>query len=323
MANTSIYQKVVAISPNMEMFGRRLYYFMKPIADKIISNKRPKNLEKEKEVIKKDFTQILKAIKNAGLKNGDILIVHSSFSNLKKFGLTPTQINDLLLQELGEKGTLAMPAIQIYPNEVEKPAISEEELLNQRYVYELKSTNIWTGALPKELINRTNSIRSKHPLNSMITFGKEASAICKDNELEKYPNGDGSSWNYCCKRNAFILGLGTDLTHSLTMIHVAEDVLGENGWHIKDWYQDRVFRLKTDEIEIDLYVKERKHKWGKFYFGERTLAKDLIKGGILKTQVVEDTVVETMRAGDLINYLNKRNRNGYPYFWLGSNLRKH
>lgn len=315
MPNNSLYNKIVTTSPHVEMIARHLYHFIKPLI------KKSKNKKKTISQKHKNIEKILDHLKSQGLKEGDILVVHSSFSALKKFGLSPSEIVDQLLKIIGESGTLAMPAIAIYPNELMEKQMKEDELLKQKYIYDVQSTKIWTGALPKVLIKHKSAKRSLHPLNSMVAIGAKASEMMKGNEDDLFPNGKKSSWEYCHQKNAFILGLGTDLTHSLTMIHVAEDTKGEK-WYIKDWYHDRKFIVKNGDEEREIHVKERKHKWGQLHFGERNLANDLIKNNVLESIFIEDTVVETLRAKSLVEFLDSKNSTGYPYFWVKKHIKK-
>lgn len=317
MANKSVLEKLMAFSPHIEMMVRRIYYYLKPLLFIDLKARKASNLNKSN----LDFSTILMKIKESGYEEGQILIVHSAFSSLKKFGLSPKELIDALIEFVGDNGTLAMPAIAIYPNETLKKELTSSELLKQKYKYDPNSLEIWTGALPKELISRPESFRSYHPLNSMVAIGAEAEMMMYQNEKDFYPNGEKSSWNYCAKRNAFIVGIGVDLTHSLTMIHVAEDILGEDNWYINNWYQDRTFIVSFPDGDKEVYVKERKHHWGRLHFGERNLANDLIKFGILKSVEIEEVLIESLNSKELINYLESKNRTGYPYFWVSNNLR--
>ncbi len=309
MANTSFYQRISAISPNIEMINRRLYYLLKPIIDKLIKNKQKRNKKSDIEFF--DFNNILNKLIKRGLKSGDILVMHASFNELKGCNLSPIEIVNKILEYLGPEGTLAMPAITIYP----KPLIDGDGKIHDVFEYDVKSTKIWTGALAKAMITDPRSVRSLHPLNSMVAIGSKAEAMMENNEKDLYPCGINSSWNYCCLQNALVLGLGTDLPHSLTMIHVAEDTKGEK-WVVPEWYQDRKFRVKNGEHVFELSVKERKYKWGKFHYAERNLAKDLISNNIMKTGSCGNILIETLRSIELIEFLENNNIKGYPYFWV-------
>ena len=90
------------------------------------------------------------------------------------------------------------------------------------------------------------------PLNSLVSYGRESKIMFK-NELKDQvsaPNGPNSGWAYCLKADAWIISLGTDLTHSLTSIHTNEDMYPEK-WLIKNWYRKRKFRIRVNERIIE------------------------------------------------------------------------
>ena len=309
-----LYLFVVRLSPLVEVVFRIFYWkvFRKYFAGyvrKNVSKKpmRPIPLDWE---LSQFMSQVFL---HSGFKTGDTVVIHSSFSELKVFGLNPDQLLDSILNFIGEESTLVIPAIQIYPNELTKTELSEADLMAARYVYDPESKRIWTGALAKSLISRKGSVRSLHPLNSVVAFGPKASWICADNERCPYPNGTGSAWDRIDKLNALIFGIGIDLTHSLTMIHTAEDRKGERYWPVDDWYMDRIFLLKDGEDLKEIPVKERRHIWGRLFFAERNLANDLEQLGILKKLKYHSIDIEYLKSNELLQFLNSRNNNGYPY----------
>jgi aminoglycoside 3-N-acetyltransferase len=310
MANTTFYQKVSQISPHIEMINRRLYYLLKPIADKFVKKKKQKS-STPIETKKSKYEDVFAYLNKSGLKAGDICIIHSAYGELKQFNLSPQEWIEAFIEYLGPLGTLAMPSIPVYP----EPTFDENGHTTDIFTYETSSTKIWTGALPKAMITDPRSIRSEHPLNTMVAIGHHAKEMMINNHTDPYPCGPGSSWNYCYNKNAFILGLGTDLTHSLTMIHVAEDSF-VNEWPVNNWYQDRIFTVKSETEVKTLHVKERKYHWGKLHFAERNLSKDLLNSKVMTSSSIDCVLVESLRAKDLIHFLKSKNSKGYPYFWV-------
>lgn len=313
MANTSLYEKIVAISPHIEMVAWRVYWLLLPL-------KRKKKVEKNKKVRahakqEGDFDKILNHLTEQGLKQGDILVVHSSFSAIKKFGLPPAEVVQKFLDLLGPEGTLVMPAFPIYPNRLMDEKMSEAELVKQKYVYDMNSDKIWTGALAKAMLRKDDSERSCQPLNPTVAIGAQAKAMMKDNHKEIYTHGPLSSWNYCALNGAFVLGLGTDLPHCLTILHVSEDRKNVD-WPIKNWYQDRTFIVKDKSgEEREVNVKERRYRWGMLHYAERNTSKHLIRDKVMSSHVVEGVLMECLRGDELMTYLEARNEFGYPYYW--------
>lgn len=313
MANDSLVRKFFSISPHLEMMTRRLYW--KNV--KWLSKRVKKKTTSEVNVTAVDFTKIEQFLLANGVKDGGLIVVHSAYAPFKGRGKTPSQIVDMLVGVVGELGTVAMPAMAKFKNAVDIEDYLAGSNCNVVYEYDVLKSSIKTGVLPLMLHKREKSVRSRHPINTMVAMGPLAEILMRDNLVGNSPLACGvnSSWNHCVEQDAVIVALGTDLTHSLTMIHVAEDVLDET-WPIKNWYLEKEFLIKDGDFQERRKLRERAPKWGALHFGERTLCKDLIEEGILKSKMIDGVVVETLKAKELMQFLNKRNGAGYPYFWV-------
>jgi aminoglycoside 3-N-acetyltransferase len=313
MANDSIIRKVFSISPHIEMISRRLYWSNV----KWLSNRVKKNKNCQLSAYKIDFEKIADFLRTNGVINGKLLVVHSAYAPFKGRGRTPNQIIDMLFDIVGKTGTVAMPAMPKFNNSIDVIDYLSEDSDRNVYNYDVAKSSIKTGVLPLMLHKRQGSVRSRHPINTMVALGPLAKKIMQNNLEGESPLacGKNSSWYNCVEHDAVIIGLGTDLTHSLTMIHVAEDTLDEK-WPIKDWYVEKSFTIKDGNFEDKRMLRERSPKWGALHFGERTLCKDLINKGILKSTNIDGITVETIRARELMYFLNSKNSNGYPYFWV-------
>jgi aminoglycoside 3-N-acetyltransferase len=183
--------------------------------------------------------------------------------------------------------------------------------------YNTRNSRVWTGVLPSIMVKDRRSKVSKFPLNPIVAIGKQSDFIIENNLSNSsfYSCGIHSGWNYCVNKNALIVSVGVDLTHSLTIMHVAEDRDPEK-WPIQNWYRNRKFRIIDPDFNFDeiVEVKERNPYWGTLCFAERTLCKDLINSGILKSVVIDGVLVESLRAEELVSFLNSKNHKGYPYF---------
>lgn len=319
MANNTYLKKLMGASPHIEMMVRRVY--RSPLLSTFF--KPSKRIKKEEKVATANFKNILKYLNSIGIKKGDIVIVHSAYGSLKSTGLTPRQIIDLLLDMVGVEGTIAMPVIRKYPESpLEKDALvaSVDNIL---FTYDVQNSKVWTGILPKTLMMRQDAYTSRFPLNTLTAVGSDAKEMMKNN-LEgdlPTPNGVNSSWKYCADRNAWVISLGVDLTHSLTMIHTVEDVK-KFDWPILDWYRKKKFRIIDNDFVEEKIVLERHPKWGMLHFAERKLANDLIMKGIMKTCMIDGVLVESLQSKDLIGFLDKNNSKGYPYYWVNKFLKK-
>jgi len=315
MANVGLVKKIMSLSPHIEMMVRRLYWLnVKKLAGRVAV--KPKQKNKGSTFTSYKFDELEVFLQKQGVANGSLLVVHSAFSSFKGRVEGPDEIIDKLLEYIGASGTLAMPAMPVFKNarplENYLSAAKDVDI----YEYDVNKSRIKTGVLPS-ILHKRGALRSRHPINTMVALGPLAGDIMEGNISGESPLacGANSSWKHCVDNDAIIIGLGTDLTHSLTMIHVAEDVL-DSAWPIKDWYIEKNFQIKDGDFEEIRVLRERAPKWGALHFGERTLCKELLAEGILKSKNIDGILIETLNAKELMRFLNDRNGFGYPYFWV-------
>ena len=127
------------------------------------------------------------------------------------------------------------------------------------------------------------------------------------------PCGANSSWKFCLDHDAYIIGLGVELASCLTMIHTIEDCMDQN-WPIKNWYRERMFKIKTHNHTEKKLVRERRPIWGSLHWAGRTMSKDLIKNKIVNSININGVIIEVISSKKLEKFLKSKNRNGYPYF---------
>ena len=314
MANTSIKQKILSLSPHIELLVRKIYWDnIRFFAGRSSGTKK----KKKKPASAVDIDQVLDELARHRIGNGALLVVHSSYSELKKTGLSPQEVISKLRDLIGPTGTLAMPVIRRYPEDPSVTEILTKDMTSEEPTFDVQSSKVWTGALPKTLLSVPGAVASRHPINSMVAVGPMAREMMANNLVgeKPLPCGINSSWNFCAENNAFVVGLGIDLTHSLTMIHVAEDILDKD-WPIDEWYRDRPFKIVDGDFSESVVVRQRHPKWGTYKFAERTLCNDLLRNNILSSGDAAGINVEVLKAGELIEFLASKNKSGYPYFWV-------
>lgn len=312
MANSSLVRKIMAISPHVEMCVRYIYW--KNIK---LFLKRKKKVHSKQSPSPIDFCKITDYLIEQGVCSGGLLLVHSAFTPFKGRGKTPNELLDMLLDLVGEQGTLAMPAMPKFKNSPETTDYLTQSLNNEVYHYDVKTSSVKTGALPFLLHKREGSKRSRYPINTMVAKGPLASKLFKSELSGNSPLACGinSSWKKCIDNDAIIIGLGTDLAHSLTAIHVAEDVL-DDVWPVSNWYIKKTFRITDDTFDEKMVLRERAPKWGALHYAERTLCKDLLNEGLLKSTYIDGILVEVIRSKALLTFLESKNSTGYPYYWV-------
>lgn len=222
-------------------------------------------------------------ILSLGIRHGDILLVHSSMSSLKKTGMDPKQIIDFLLSLVGPEGTLALPAF---------PAQDRMERTDGAYDYDPKASVSWTGVIPSLFCAYDGAIHSELPTNPLVAKGAHAEDMMRDNLMALSPNGEHSSMAYCMHHRAKVLFLGVPSHNTNTMMHVCEEIMGED-WPVTHWYEAERYRIHLDTGVIEKTVMVRRLFWVRYIMGHHTSYK-LVRQGLLVETDIDGVLVGFM-----------------------------
>ncbi len=194
---------------------------------KRLAAKQRDELAKNKQTVSE--VEIISVLQNAGIKEGDVLMVHSS---LRKIGLVEHGADTLiegLLKTIGSQGTLMMPSF---------PAIGfNYDYLKSKPVFDLKHTPSKMGIVTETFRKKTGVVRSLHPTDSVIAFGKEAEYLVKDHFGQLTPYNEKSPFYRLCGLKGKILMIGVQL-ESLTNLHTLEDAVPDFKYPV---YHETVF----------------------------------------------------------------------------------
>ena len=311
-----IYNKVVLLSPKIEVMLRQMYWKNASRLKKAAKATHTNKVESGRLV---DFDDVIAWLNDNGVGEGSLLIVHSSYEVLQCTGLEPDAIVERLIELVGNTGTLAMPAIRKFKGEPSYAERTGNEKMDIVCKYNVRKTKVSSGVLPYYMVLREDSEVSRFPLNPMVAIGPLAKDMMEHNIDEEWskPHGPNSAWKFCYDHNAIVVGLGASLEHYNTITHVAEEAFGDWHWSDDFWYCKRTFDVVDGDFKKRINILERKPYIGKMHFAEKNLYRDLIKDGIIKEDIIEGTIpvyIET--AQGYINYLRSKNKNGYPYFGL-------
>lgn len=148
--------------------------------------------------LKKDLSQI-------GLKQGDVVIVHSSWRGMYALECTPSCFIDVIMEVIGETGTLVMPCYGV------------EGFLD---VHNTKSS---VGILSEILRNKKDAVRSCFPKFSMVAYGKLAHEITSGHFNSIYQFDELSPYYIAAKKydaKVLLVGLG-EYSHKISIFHCA------------------------------------------------------------------------------------------------------
>ena len=315
MSIGTIYNRIAMLSPRIEVMLRSIYWRNVKRLGKYNPHKALATLAPTQHV---DFQNVINWLREQGLGEGALLVVHSSYSGLECTGLDANQIIDALLELVGPTGTLAMPVIRKYKEEPKGIDKLMTDMSKVTCTYNVKKTMVQSGVLPYMMLRRKDSVVSHHPLNPLVAIGPLAKPMMAHNlEGDKpSPHGPNSCWKFCYDHQAFITWLGIDADHYNTISHVNEEAFGNWKWKDEDWYRDRRFVIVDEEgNKQETVVRERKPEWGMLRFAELHANKDRNASGIIKRTIIGDVIPVCLeKAKDYVDYLQNNNRQGKYYY---------
>lgn len=148
-----------------------------------------------------------------GVRPGDALLMHSSYKSLGGIESGAAAFFGALLNLLGPKGTLILPAL------------SYSYVTPEQSVFDITNTPVCPGVgyLPEFFRTQVPGVvRSLHPTHSCCAFGKYAKELVADHELDDTPVGPHSPFAKLPKLSGKILMLGCSADRNTSMHGVEE-----------------------------------------------------------------------------------------------------
>ena len=156
------------------------------------------------------FDILVNDLKSLGLKEGDVVVVHSSLKSMGHVDGGANTVIDALINVVGKKGTILFPTLTYSPCYL-------------TLKFDLNKTPSCVGNISEIFRNREGVVRSFHPTHSVSAFGKLANEITKDHFLDDTPVGKNSPYQKLINLNGKILMLGCGLRPN-TFMHAVEEV---------------------------------------------------------------------------------------------------
>lgn len=210
------------------------------------------NLKWNNKMDNKMETKIIDALvhnwNRSGLKEGDLVLVHSSLKRLlfklkDEFGelISPKLIYDSLLKTLGENGTLILPLYNF-------------DFPNTKY-FNFNETPSQMGALTEIGRNQENVVRTGHPIYSFSVIGKLSNEFEGINNKSGY--GEDSPFAKIKELNGKIAIIGLTDQNSMTSYHFVEEQNFVDYRYFKDFTGKYVDKNSNESIKTySLFVRD-------------------------------------------------------------------
>lgn len=212
--------------------------------------------------------RIVSDLRALGVREGDALLVHTAFSKLGK-GVSPDDVIDALIDAVGEKGTLILPAL------------SWANVTKDDPVFDVNETPVCVGFLPEYFRRLPGVKRSVHPTHSCCAAGHDVEYFLGDHEKDDTPVGPNSPFRRLAERGGKILFLGCTTTPD-TSVHGIEELV------VPDYlYGDDIVYTITNNEGRTYTKKYHTHGFANTYQryerAEQLLGKDeMSKGKVLQ-----------------------------------------
>lgn len=160
------------------------------------------------------YGDIVRALRQVGLKHGDIAYVHSRLFSIGKIdGIPVAEIPDTYRRAfhevIGDEGTIVVPTFTTSFGRYGTPFVLEDSPSE-------------FGVFSEHIRKSPGSVRTLHPIDSHTALGGEAEALAKDHP--PWNVGHDTIWDRMLQRSGKVVTLGIPARNCLTFVHQAESL---------------------------------------------------------------------------------------------------
>jgi len=177
--------------------------------------------------------ELVAALRQVGVRQNDVVLVHCSFGGLKGFKGTASDIIAALETTVGEGGAILMP---------NQPFLgSAISYLQSGRVFDVRRTPSQMGLVSEVFRRSPGTLRSVHPTHPVAIWGNGAPSLVADHFRATTPCGSGTPYKRFAERNGKLLFLGTNI-EVMTYFHCLEE-------EFEPFMQRSPFTRETYEIQ--------------------------------------------------------------------------
>ena len=176
-----------------------------------------------------DRKDILFSLRLMGIREGDVLLVHSSLTSIGYVQGGAEAVIDALLDAVGKSGTVVMSTLTGW---------SEP--------FDAATSPSAVGKISEVFRGRPDALRSLHPVHSVAAIGRQAAYITSSHVHCETGCGKGTPYLKMLELGGKVMLLGVDMDRNTIMHSLEEEI-------------DAVY-LRTLDIPAPSYIEEYKEK---------------------------------------------------------------
>ncbi len=226
------------------------------VPDKLLGAYRESKKNKQRKFIREQeekgegasLENLIRDFKNCGLKAGDSVLVHSSFSKIGFVQGGTKTIIDALLQVVGPEGNLLMPSS---PN-----AGYQLDYIRNLKAFDVVNEPSKMGAITEYFRKLPGVKRSESPTEPVCCFGPKADWFTNGHLGELTPYTKNSPFARLAQVNGKILYIGVTLDNAGTSLHVSEDAIPDFKCPVyyPEIFQTEVIRENGTHVPVSVKV---------------------------------------------------------------------
>lgn len=220
-------------------------------------------------IYKQKYTSddLIKVMKDMGMTKGSSVFIHSSMTEFYNYNGTAEELIQKIISEIGEEGTLMMPA---YPKVFDN--------FDKEVDFDVLKSPSGAGYLTEVFRKMDGVKRSINPLHSVCAYGKLADSFVSEHHKCRTTWDEYSPYYKMSQINTLVFAFG--LPYFLgTIIHCTESVLRTKYKYFSLFFnKEKEFRYRDQEGNIG------KHKFLTHDFARRRSKKKIILNYFDKSQ---------------------------------------
>lgn len=231
-------------------------------------------------------------LRRLGVRQGDTLMLHSSWQPLNGFSGSPAQFCGALRDCLGPEGLLVMPSLT-YHN------MSSAEFLATGKPMDVRRSPSAMGLLTEVFRRNREVVRSLSPTHPLLAWGAGAADFVADHEATDRSFGPASPFARLLDRNALLLCLDCGFS-SITFTHFVEDRLAATlPFPLYEPEPMAGYSIDREGNRIDSRVRVLSQQANQLRREPRLIA-HLTQTGVLKQARLGNSSFTWIRAADLV-----------------------
>lgn len=149
-----------------------------------------------------------------GVEPDDLVYLHSSYSRIRHFGLTPAGILATFVEHLGPQGTLVLPSFAWHLDPRSRPWAGYAQYCQRKPLFDVRSTPSNIGVVPETFRGWPGVRRSANYFWSVVALGPLAEHLTDRQDEVVFPHGPDSCFGLMRALGVKIVGLGVTLNTS-------------------------------------------------------------------------------------------------------------